>query len=222
VRVEILNGVERRRRWSEDEKARIIEESFASGTKVSDVARKYGVSRGPIFAWPKEARVDGYASLDPCFIAMVIPNQNLPDELESLKRLLAAEQIARIDAEAKATRIVADVSSAEALIGHLNSRSRSCGGSSMAEARNAAASLSTAKCWISWSSHWKSSKRRHRPVSVKELARSLPRKAWRRITWREGSNAPLTSRFAALRVRPASHDEKRTVPHPLEWLLAEG
>ena len=61
MRVEILNGVERRRRWSEDEKARIIEESFTPGAKVSDVARKHGVSRGLIFAWRKEARVDGFA-----------------------------------------------------------------------------------------------------------------------------------------------------------------
>ena len=58
---EILSGVERRRRWSEDEKARIIEESFTAGAKVSDVARKHGVSRGLIFAWRKEARVDGFA-----------------------------------------------------------------------------------------------------------------------------------------------------------------
>ena len=61
MRVEILNGVERRRRWSEDEKARIVEESFTPGAKVSDVARKHGVSRGLIFAWRKEARVDGLA-----------------------------------------------------------------------------------------------------------------------------------------------------------------
>ena len=61
----------------------------------------------------------------------------------------------------------------------------------------------------------------HRPVSVKELALSLPKKAWRRVTWREGSNTPLTSRFAAVRMRPASRDEKRTTPHPVEWLLIE-
>ncbi len=62
---------------------------------------------------------------------------------------------------------------------------------------------------------------KHRPVTVKELALSLPQKAWRRITWRDGSNAPLSSRFAALRVHSASRDEKRTVPHPFEWLLIE-
>jgi transposase len=56
MRVEILNGVERRRRWSDDEKARIIEETFAPGVKVSDVARKHGVSRNLIFAWRRQAR----------------------------------------------------------------------------------------------------------------------------------------------------------------------
>jgi hypothetical protein len=54
------------------------------------------------------------------------PIDSLPDDLESLKRLLAAERAARIDAEAKATsaaaaaaRAAANVSSAEALIAHL-------------------------------------------------------------------------------------------------------
>ena len=61
MRVEILEGVERRRRWSDDEKARITEESFRSGAKVSDVARKHGVSRGLLFTWRKEARADGFA-----------------------------------------------------------------------------------------------------------------------------------------------------------------
>jgi len=40
-------------------------------------------------------------------------------------------------------------------------------------------------------------------VSVKELALSLPRHAWRTITWREGSATKLSSRFARVRVRTA-------------------
>ena len=43
----------------------------------------------------------------------------------------------------------------------------------------------------------------HQPVSVKALALDLPADAWHIITWREGSNTDLTSRFARLRVRPA-------------------
>src|SRR5207237_2251992 len=46
-------------------------------------------------------------------------------------------------------------------------------------------------------------------------------RAWRTITWREGAAAPLSSRFARLRVRPAHRDEKLTAPHPAEWLLIE-
>src|SRR5215475_9814560 len=40
-------------------------------------------------------------------------------------------------------------------------------------------------------------------VSVEALARSLPKNAWRTITWREASNAKLRSRFAQVRVRAA-------------------
>ncbi len=61
----------------------------------------------------------------------------------------------------------------------------------------------------------------HQPVSVKDLASSLPRRAWRTVAWREGSQAELASRFAALRVRPAHRDTARSEPWPEEWLLIE-
>jgi SRSO17 transposase len=61
----------------------------------------------------------------------------------------------------------------------------------------------------------------HQPVKVKDLAFSLPAKAWRTITWREGTNAPLKSRFARLRVRIAHRDFNRSEPWPEEWLLIE-
>jgi SRSO17 transposase len=41
------------------------------------------------------------------------------------------------------------------------------------------------------------------------------------VTWREGSRAALTSRFAAVRVRPAHRDTARSEPWPEEWLLIE-
>ena len=62
---------------------------------------------------------------------------------------------------------------------------------------------------------------KHQPVSVKELALSLPAKAWKTVTWREGVKQNLRSRFAALRVRPAHRDYWRAEPHPEEWLLIE-
>ena len=59
---------------------------------------------------------------------------------------------------------------------------------------------------------------RHRPVSVKELALSLPAATWKKVTWRQGVKQKLQSRFAALRVRPAHRDDERSVPHAEEWL----
>jgi SRSO17 transposase len=61
----------------------------------------------------------------------------------------------------------------------------------------------------------------HQPLSVKELALRVPATAWKTIRWRQGSQGVLRSRFAALRVRPAHRDYKRTEPHPEEWLLIE-
>jgi SRSO17 transposase len=61
----------------------------------------------------------------------------------------------------------------------------------------------------------------HQPISAKQLAFSLPASAWKEIGWRPGSREALRSRFAAVRVRPAHRDYKRTEPHPEEWLLIE-
>jgi SRSO17 transposase len=61
----------------------------------------------------------------------------------------------------------------------------------------------------------------HQPVSVKQLALDLPSSAWKDVGWRQGSKGTLRSRFAAVRVRAAHRDYKRTEPHPEEWLLIE-
>ena len=61
----------------------------------------------------------------------------------------------------------------------------------------------------------------HQPISVKALALGLPSSAWKDIGWRQGCEETLRSRFAAVRVRPAHRDQKRTEPHAEEWLLIE-
>lgn len=61
----------------------------------------------------------------------------------------------------------------------------------------------------------------NRPVSARALAEQLPIKAWQSITWREGTNVDLASRFAAVRLRPASRDYNRSEPRAEEWLMIE-
>jgi transposase len=55
-RVEIRTGVGRRRRWSDEAKARIVAASFAPGAVVSEVARRHEISPQHLFAWRKAAR----------------------------------------------------------------------------------------------------------------------------------------------------------------------
>ena len=57
-------------------------------------------------------------------------------------------------------------------------------------------------------------------ISVKEAALRLPASAWCRIKWREGTNGPLSSRFARLRVYAAASREKGQVMRQ-EWQLIE-
>ena len=59
------------------------------------------------------------------------------------------------------------------------------------------------------------------PMSVKALALSLPAQAFKTLTWREGTNAPLTGRFAAVRVRHAGGNVGKARLRPEQWLLIE-
>src|SRR5271167_380217 len=62
---------------------------------------------------------------------------------------------------------------------------------------------------------------RHQPLSVKELALCLSPTDLRRVSWREGTQGTMHSRFAALRVRVAHRDYWRRQPHAEQWLLIE-
>ena len=61
----------------------------------------------------------------------------------------------------------------------------------------------------------------NQPVTLKALALSLPAQDWRTVTWRAGTQGELSSRFAAVRVRPAHRDTQRCEHWPEEWLLIE-
>ena len=55
-RLEIINGIGGRRRWSLDDKARIVEETLAPGAVVSEIARRHGLTPQQVFGWRRAAR----------------------------------------------------------------------------------------------------------------------------------------------------------------------
>jgi len=50
-RVEVLSGVQRRRRWTPEEKIRMVEETYLPGMSVSLEARQHGVGASQLFTW---------------------------------------------------------------------------------------------------------------------------------------------------------------------------
>ena len=60
-RIEVITGRRRRRNWTDDERAQIVAESAVPGANISDVARRWGVHRGLLTVWRREAGVSGSA-----------------------------------------------------------------------------------------------------------------------------------------------------------------
>ena len=61
----------------------------------------------------------------------------------------------------------------------------------------------------------------HQPIAVKDLAIRLAPDQYLNVTWRDGTNTALSSRFACLRVRPAHQSPLAKTVRPEEWLLIE-
>ena len=63
--LEIISGVERRRRWSAADKLRIVAEADEPGAKVAEVACRHEISRSILWTWRKQARFGRLAMSDP-------------------------------------------------------------------------------------------------------------------------------------------------------------
>src|SRR5436305_8197735 len=76
-RIEVITGQRRRRRWTAQEKARIVAESFEEGANISEVARRNGVVRGLLTVW--RHKVAAAAGVDaPGFVPVLIASEDGP------------------------------------------------------------------------------------------------------------------------------------------------
>ena len=55
-RLEVITGTGRRRRFPDDLKARLVEETLMPGAIVSEVARRHGLTPQQLFTWRRQAR----------------------------------------------------------------------------------------------------------------------------------------------------------------------
>jgi transposase len=70
--MEIITGVERRRRWRDEEKLRILSELDEPGARFVDVARRHEVSRGLLWQWRDAQRRGKLISEQPSFVPIRI------------------------------------------------------------------------------------------------------------------------------------------------------
>lgn len=90
-RVEVITGVARRRRWSEEDKARLVAETRIPGAIISRVARRHGVAESCLYAWRRQLADEGRAADEPAPLLIPVrlesavvarqPGLPLPDRL---------------------------------------------------------------------------------------------------------------------------------------------
>lgn len=83
--MEVLTGLERRRRWSSDEKLAMVRESFEPGKSVSMVARQHGVNPNQLFHWRKLYQNGSLSAVSAG--EEVVPASELSDALKQIREL---------------------------------------------------------------------------------------------------------------------------------------
>lgn len=55
--ITVFSGLERRRRWSDEQRLEILTEAFAPGARPSEVARRHEISTGQLYTWRSKLAV---------------------------------------------------------------------------------------------------------------------------------------------------------------------
>ena len=83
MRVEVLGGPERRRRWRFEDKTRLVAQTFEPGVSVGAVARRNGIAPGLLFTWRRQAREGrlGGSEPAPLFVPVTTVREPTPSVL---------------------------------------------------------------------------------------------------------------------------------------------
>ena len=116
-RVEIITGIQRRRRYTAEEKVWLVEQTMQPGMTVSAVARLHGVSPSLLFGWRRRMAEGGLEAVradeDVVTVSRV---RELEAKVRELKRLLGRKTM-----EAEILREALDQTRPKKLTWHLPS-----------------------------------------------------------------------------------------------------
>jgi len=88
--LEVITGQRRRRRWTGEEKARIVAESFEEGANISEVARRNGVARGLLTVWRRQVAA-AVAVEPPSFVPIQIGAESGRESADESERVASAQ-----------------------------------------------------------------------------------------------------------------------------------
>jgi transposase len=88
TRIEVISKIQRRRRWTIQEKLELVKRSFEPGMTVSYVAREAGVAASQLFQWRKAYVEGGLVAVGSN--EQVVPASELQDAVKRIKQLEAA------------------------------------------------------------------------------------------------------------------------------------
>src|SRR5205085_1119155 len=98
-RVEVITGVGRRRRWTDEEKAWIVAESLDPATTVSAVARRYGLHPSQLFVWRQRLAAPA-AREAPEFVPVVVAEDApAPGEMAGRMEIALGPAVVRVGAD---------------------------------------------------------------------------------------------------------------------------
>ena len=110
-RIEVITGVGRRRRWTDEEKAWIVAESLDPATTVSAVARRYGLHASQLFVWRQQFAAPA-AREAPGFVPVVVAEGTAtPAGMAGRMEIALGPAVVRVgaDVDAAALRRVLEV-----------------------------------------------------------------------------------------------------------------
>ena len=114
-RLEVITGVGRRRRWSDEDKARIVAESLDPATTASTVARRHGLHASQLFTWRQQLQRSGAAAQTlggPAFVPVLVAEDSpASTEVAGRMEIALGKAVVRVgaDVDAAALRRVLEV-----------------------------------------------------------------------------------------------------------------
>ena len=110
-RIEVITGVGRRRRWTDEEKAWIVAESLDPATTVSAVARRYGLHASQLFVWRQQLAAPAARGAAEFVPVVVAEDRAAPVEMTGRMEIALGPAVVRVgaDVDAAALRRVLEV-----------------------------------------------------------------------------------------------------------------